>query len=111
MRRSPGGNLDRRPDGSGTLCIRRGGSGQEETLYLGPPTVRALEAIRPRRPDPRDRVFQLSRRQVSRRIGDAARAAGLAGHFTSDSPRFGMAEDLAAMPQQVAIYYTLSRMQ
>ena len=78
------------------LRLARFGTDQEgEVLYLGPTAVGALMAIRPRNVTSRDLVFQLSEPQISRRIHDAAEAAGLKGHYSGESPRVGMAMDLA----------------
>ena len=67
-----------------------------DVLYLGRAAASALAAVRPQGAAPQDLVFQLSEVQIHRRIRDAARAAGLAGAFSGDSPRAGMAMDLAA---------------
>ena len=62
------------------------------------------------RPDPRDLVFDLSPRQICRRIQDAAQTAGLKSYYSGHSPRVGMAMDLAAagceLPVQIPARYT-----
>ena len=98
-------NVEREPDGSGTIYLQRVRDDALVTFYLGPPTMQALAAIRPPIPDPRDCVFPLCPPQITRRIRAAALAAGLQGHFTGDSPRLGMAQDLAAARGPVALYY------
>ena len=103
------GSLKRASDGSGRLSIRRGKGDREESLYIGPPTVDALTSIRPRQVDPGACVFNLSPRQIARRVQAAAHAAGLDGVFTGDSPRLGMAEDLEALPGAVHLFYAFAR--
>ena len=90
-------NVGWAPDGSGRLRVLRSGAGKGwDVLYLGRAAASALAAVRPQGAAPQDLVFQLSEVQIHRRIRDAARAAGLAGAFSGDSPRAGMAMDLAA---------------
>ena len=90
-------NVGWAPDGSGRLRVLRSGAGKGwDVLYLGPAAAAALAAVRPQGAAPQDLVFQLSEVQIHRRIRDAARAAGLDGAFSGDSPRAGMAMDLAA---------------
>ena len=43
-------------------------------------------------PDPDERVFGLSARQISRRVAAAAKAAGLGDGFSEHSGRVGMAQ-------------------
>ena len=84
-------------DGSGRLLLRRSKTdpeGEGAVLFLSAQTMSALEPIR-RRATPADSVFGLSRNQISRRIKQAARAAGLGEGFSGHSPRVGMACDLA----------------
>ena len=100
------GNISRDHDGSGTVYVQRARDPVGQDLYLGPPTMRALNAISPLRTDPRDLVFELSTHQITRRIKAVALSAGLRGHFTGDSPRLGMFQDLAAARGAVALYYT-----
>ncbi len=101
-------NVEREPDGSGTIYLERVRDAALVTLYLGPPTMQALTAIYPPFPDLRDCVFPLCPRQIIRRIRAAAQAAGLQGHFTGESPRLGMAQDLLAARGPVALYYGAS---
>ena len=100
------GDIERDPDGSGTVYLQRPRDPVGQDLYLGPPTMRALDSICPLHPDPRDFVFQLSPCQITRRIRAAAQAAGLRGRFSGDSPRLGMAQDLATARGPVALYYS-----
>ena len=100
------GDVERDPDGSGTVYIHRPRDPVGQNFYLGPPTMQALNAMSPFRPDPRDFVFELSPKQITRRIQAAARAAGLPGNYSGDSPRLGMAQDLATARGPVALYYS-----
>ena len=100
------GDLERDPDGSGAIYLQRPGDPAGQVRYLGPPTMRALNAMSPIRPDRQDFVFELSPQQITRRIRAAAMAAGLRGNFSGDSPRLGMAQDLAAAKGPVALYYS-----
>ena len=100
------GNISRDYDGSGAVYVQRARDPVGQDLYLGAPTMRALNMISPLRPDPRDLVFDLSTHHITRRIRAAAMAAGLRGYFTGDSPRLGMSQDLAAARGPVALYYT-----
>ena len=87
------GDVSRGPDGSGRLSLK---TDRSTALYLGTPTMRALDAVRPAHPSPEDEIFGLGGEQISRRIKAAAKAAGLPSEFTANSPRVGMAQDLAA---------------
>ena len=107
------GDVERDPAGSGTVYIHRPRDPVGQDFYLGPPTMQALNAMSPLRPDPRDFVFELSPQQVTRRIRAMAQEAGLPGHYSGDSPRLGMAQDLAAARGAaargaVALYYSAS---
>ena len=91
-------DIEMAPDESGRLTIRRSKTDQTgvgAVLYLGPPTVRALEAIRPADAEPEDRVFALSGSQITRIIAARAAAAGISG-ASGHSLRVGTAQDLAA---------------
>ncbi len=84
-------------DGTGRLLIRRSKTdpeGEGAVAFLSAPTVDSLRAIRAGAPDD-GRVFGLSAGSISRRIGQAAYAAGLGEGFSGHSPRVGMARDLA----------------
>ena len=82
-------------DVSGRLTIRRSktdADGKGAVVFLGRPTMKALEAIRDA--DASAPVFGLSESQVNRRIKAAAAAAGLGPDFSGHSARVGMAQDL-----------------
>ena len=106
------------PDGSGRLTIPSSKTDQEGegvVLYLGPPTMRAVNKIRPRqqplpgeeKDESEKKVFKLSGPTISERIAAAALAAGLGEGYSGHSCRVGMAVDLAeagaTMPQLQAV--------
>ena len=85
-------------DGAGRMLITRSKTDPEgagDVLYLSPKTMTALDAIRPADCQDDDSVFGLSAAQIARRIGQAARAAGLGDGFSGHSTRVGMAQELA----------------
>ena len=99
-------------DGSGRLTVHRSKTdpnGKEVARCLCRPTMHALAAIRPAKPRPCTLVFGLSGQQICRRIRAAAQAAGLEGDFTSESPRLGMAMDLAAAGCELPALITANR--
>ena len=67
-------------------------------IYLGPPAVEALLAIRPEAAanDPAAGVFNPWANQIGRRFRVAVRIAGLDDGFNGHSPRVGMTQDLSA---------------
>ena len=84
-------------DGTGRLLIRRSktdSEGQGAVAFLSAPTMAALGSICCAR-SAADSVFGLRPNQISRRIKQAAQAAGLGDGFSGHSPRVGMAQDLA----------------
>ena len=84
-------------DGTGRLLIRRSKTDREGAgalLFISAQTMSALKLVRRQAADT-DLVFGLSRNQISRRIKQAARAAGMGDGFSGHSPRVGMARDLA----------------
>ena len=103
------------PDGSGRLTIpwsKTDQEGEGVVLYLGPPTMKALDKIRPRELLPEEDqgekvVFGLKASAISERIAAAALAAGLGEGYSGHSCRVGMAVDLAeagaTMPQLQAV--------
>lgn len=56
-----------------------------------------------------DRIFALSASQISRRIADAARAAGLGEGYSGHSPRIGMAMDLVRKKQSLVAIQNVGR--
>ena len=88
-------DVERWPDGSGRLTIRRSKTdpaGEGAVVAVTPACVRALEAIRPDNSVDQDSVFQLAARQMANRIKAACQAAGLEGDaFSGHSGRVGLA--------------------
>ena len=85
------------PDGTGRLLIRRSKTdleGEGVIVFLSAPTMERLAAIR-NGAVAGVTVFGLHRSQMTKRIKQAARAAGLGAGFSGHSPRVGMARDLA----------------
>ena len=84
-------------DGTGRLLIRRSktdAEGEGAVAFLSAPTMAALRSMCPAKIGA-DSVFGLRPNQISRRIKQAAQAAGLGDGFSGHSPRVGMARDLA----------------
>ena len=84
-------------DGTGRLLIQRSktdAEGEGAVGFLSVPTMDALRLICGARVST-DSVFGLRPNQISRRIKQAAQAAGLGDGFSGHSPRVGMARDLA----------------
>ncbi len=84
-------------DGTGRLLIRRSKTDTEGTgtvMFVSAETMATLRVIRNGASET-DRIFGLRPNQLSRRIKQAAQAAGLGDGFSGHSPRVGMARDLA----------------
>ena len=108
------GNVELQEDGSGRLHVARSKTDQSAegaVLYLGPPAVKALLAIRPEEAviNPGTSVFGLSADRLRRRIKAAARMAGLGEGFSGHSPRVGMAQDLSAAGAELPELMTAGR--
>ena len=104
-------DIEEEEDGTGRLLIRRSKTdpeGEGAVAFLSAPTMESLRAIRARAPDD-GRVFGLSAGSISRRIGQAAVAAGLGEGFSGHSPRVGMARDLARTGTELARLMTAGR--
>ena len=88
-------DVERWPDGSGRLTIRRSKTdptGEGAVVAITPSCVRALNTIRPENPEDQGSVFQLAARQMANRIKAACDAAGLEGDaFSGHSGRVGLA--------------------
>ena len=93
-------DIERAPDGSGRLIVRRSKTDQAaegRMLYLSPRAMADLDAIRPSEPAQGNMsVFGLSGSQIGRRIARSCEAAGFPGAYSGHGPRVGMAQDLAA---------------
>ena len=89
------GDVERWPDGSGRLTIRRSKTdptGEGAVVAVTPACVRAMEAILAENPEDQGSVFQLAVRQMANRIKAACHAAGLEGDtFSGYSGRVGLA--------------------
>ena len=85
---------------SGVLLVPYGKTDQEgegQHRYLSPRTMAALDAIRPKSPDPDGRLFiQPTADSVGKRIKRIASLTGLGDDFSGHSPRVGMAQTLVA---------------
>lgn len=91
------GAIEEAEDGTGRLLIKRSKTdpeGEGAVAFLSVPTMDSLRAIRLGAPED-GRVFGLRAGGISRRIRQAALAAGLGDGFSGHSPRVGMARDLA----------------
>ena len=90
-------DLQTEADGTGRLLIRRSKTdpaGAGTVLFVSAETMAALRVIRNGAGETA-RIFGLRPNQLSRRIKQAAQAAGLGAGFSGHSPRVGMARDLA----------------
>ncbi len=90
------GDIHTEPDGTGRLLIRRSKTdpeGRGAVAFVSAEAMAALSIIKEARSGSDD-VFALSPNQISRRIKQAAQAAGLGEGFSGHSPRVGMARDL-----------------
>ena len=90
-------DLTVREDGSGRALIRQSKTdpdGEGTVVYLSKTTMGYLKCFRDGVSE-KDGIFELDRNSISRRIKEAARAAGLGDGFSGHSPRVGMARDLA----------------
>ena len=94
-------DIDLAEDGRlGLVRIRRSKTDQAANGAYAPISQfasQALNRIKPAHAGPQDRVFGFSAGTLNRRLKAAARHAGIdAANITTHSPRFGMAQDLAA---------------
>ena len=95
-------DLQREPDGSARILIRRSKTDQQgagRRLYLSPETAQDIAALRQLRPTAReeDPIFNLTTATaVANRLKKAAKHAGIEVNISGHSPRVGMAQDLAA---------------
>ena len=87
-------------DGSGRLTITVSEAGPGQVVYICPTTMTALKEMRSIQQamgidtEQDDRIFQMSSRQLTRRIRTACALAGLEGRYGGTSPRLGMMMDL-----------------
>ena len=84
-------------DGSGRLRVVRAKTGVvQESVYLGPPTMTALDAIRPAEPDNDALVFGLYPDTIGRRLKRVCERAGLGEGWSGHSMRVGAAQSMVA---------------
>ena len=104
-------DIEAQADGTGRLLIRRSKTdplGEGAVLFVSSQTMEALDSIRGDAADS-DSVFGLRPNQISRRITQAAQAAGLGDGFSGHSPRVGMACDLARAGTELPSLMTAGR--
>ena len=104
-------DLSNASDRSGRLLIRRSKTdptGEGAVVYVSPHTMAALEPVRDNAQG-RHSIFGLGRNQISNRIKNAARAAGLGEGYSGHSPRVGMAQDLARAGIELTSLMTAGR--
>ena len=90
-------DLTTETDGTGRLLIRRSktdAEGRGAVVFISGSTMAALATLR-NTASGDDSVFGLRPNQISARIKQAAKAAGLGEGYSGHSPRVGMARDLA----------------
>ena len=91
-------DLDIQEDGSGRVTLRLTKTNQSDKgdiVAVKAEVVDAVLAIKPVDAQPSDRIFKLSTSHVTRRIKQAAKAAGLDHEaYSGHSPRVGMAREL-----------------
>ncbi len=104
-------DLETAHDGTGRLLIRRSktdAEGESAVLFVSSATMASLDAIR-KGVEGSERMFGLSPNQITRRIKNAALAAGLGEGFSGHSPRVGMAQDLARAGTELPRLMTAGR--
>ena len=104
-------DIEEEDDGTGRLLIRRSktdAEGEGAIVFISALTMANLEEIRGEASDA-DPIFGLCRNQISRRIKQAAKAAGLGDGFSGHSPRVGMARDLARAGTELPRLMTAGR--
>ncbi len=90
-------DLGTEADGTGRLlirCSKTDSEGQGAIAFVSGRSMSALQAIREGGANS-ESIFGLRPNQISERIKQAARAAGLGEGYSGHSPRVGMAQDLA----------------
>ena len=87
-------DLEHAPDGSGRVAIRdTDGLSEPDYRFVSADTMSLLAEIRGGSGDD-ERIITLQPRQLTTRIGAAARQAGLGEGYSAESPRLGMIADL-----------------
>lgn len=94
--------------GGGLVSIRKSKTDQDGQGAVVAVTAAAMQdldrlaALRGNVPDPQSPVFDLSDRQISRRISAAAKAAGLGDGYSGHSGRVGMAQRMTRNQAPIA---------
>lgn len=104
-------DIEAQPDGTGRLLIKRSKTdpeGEGAVAFLSSQTMNALNSMRDGSLDS-DFVLGLRPNQISKRIKQAAQAAGLGNGFSGHSPRVGMARDLARAGTELTSLMTAGR--
>lgn len=104
-------DLERAPDGSGRLLVRRSKTDPEcegAVAYLSHETMATLNRWRGEAQS-QPTIFGLRPNQISNRIRQAAEFAGLGPGFSGHSPRVGMAQDLVRAGTELTSLMTAGR--
>ena len=104
-------DIEAQADGTGRLLIHRSKTdplGEGAVLFVSSQTMETLDSVRGDAADS-DSVFGLRPNQISKRITQAAQAAGLGDGFSGHSPRVGMACDLARAGTELPSLMTAGR--
>ena len=93
-------DVRRAADGSGRLTVQHSKTdqrGEGKVLWISPSSMSALELVASLQArQPAGPLFNLSPPQITRRIAQACKAAGLGAGYSGHSPRVGAAQALAA---------------
>ncbi len=104
-------DVDVQTDGTGRLLIKRSKTdiaGEGAVAYLFIRTMKMLDSIRGGVGDA-ESILGLRPNQISKRIKQAAQAAGLGTGYSGHSPRVGMARDLARIGTELPSLMTAGR--
>ena len=100
------GDVRRLRGGSGH--VRVGGAGEDSYRVVSADTMKLLLPIR-RGAGDHELVLGMKPNQIARRIGAAARQAGLGEGYSGDSPRLGMIRDMETLGVQLLGGYAAER--
>ena len=104
-------DIEVQADGTGRLLIRRSKTdyaGEGAVAFLSRQTMNMLDSIRIGAEDG-ESILGLRPNQISKRIKQAAQAAGLGDGFSGHSPRVGMARDLSMAGTELPSLMTAGR--
>ena len=99
------------PDGSARLLIRTSKTDQEvqgKSLYIGPQATQDVMSLWGNE-HPSENIFSLTPGQITHRLKQACRHAGINGNISGHSPRVGMAQDLSANGAELPALMTAGR--